>query len=277
MNTAVSLGRSGVKVEFISEIAYDPVGEQIISFLHENNVGTRFLSRYANGKTTIALAFLNEKADATYSFYSDLPDERLSGRLPVAGPNDLILFGSFFSLAEGIHGKLTAFLTEARKNKALILYDPNFRKPHLDHLPGVMPGIRENFSFAGIVRGSDEDFLHIFASRNAGEAYSGMKTRDDQVLVYTRSKEPVNVISEGINISVPVPGIDPVSTIGAGDSFNAGMIRELLSMGAGSSMIPQLSTDDWKRIVESGIRFSQNVCMSLDNYISKDFLNIPVK
>jgi fructokinase len=277
MNTAVSLGRSGARVEFISEIAHDHAGEVIVSFLHENNVGTQYLSRYDNGKTTIALAFLDDRADATYSFYSDLPDLRLNGKLPVPGDDDIVLFGSFFSLSDGIHEKLHSFLAEARKNKVLVLYDPNFRKPHLADLPRIMPRILENFSCADIIRGSDEDFLHIFASRDAGEAYASMNSKDNQVLIYTRSDEPVNIISGKVRITVPVPGIKPVSTIGAGDSFNAGLIHALLQMGKGSGQVPEITPDDWKKMVENGIRFSQNVCMSMDNYISKDLLTFSGK
>ena len=83
LNTAVSLGRAGIHVEFISEIAADQPGEMIVRFLQENRVGTSYLNRYTDGKTTLALAFLNEQADAGYSFYPDPPKERLTGNLPV--------------------------------------------------------------------------------------------------------------------------------------------------------------------------------------------------
>ena len=272
LNTAVSLGRAEIRVEFISEIAADQPGEMIVRFLQENHVGTSYLNRYADGKTTLALAFLNEWADAGYSFYSDLPKERLKGKLPVPTGDDIVLFGSFFSLADGIHEKLKAFLSAARKNNALILYDPNFRRPHLAELPRVMPRIMENISFADIIRGSDEDFLHIFAIREPADTYARIRTRDSQVLIYTRSNEAVSILEGEKSISVPVPQIEPVSTIGAGDSFNAGLIHAFITMGISRESIPTIAGADWKKIVGNAIRFSQNVCMSLDNYISHDFL-----
>jgi len=272
LNTAVSLGRSGIRVEFISEIADDQPGDMIVSFLKENKVGTSYLNRYSDGKTTLALAFLNERADAGYSFYSDLPKVRLKGKLPVPTGNDIVLFGSFFSVTDGIHEKLINFLSAARKNNALILYDPNFRHPHLPELSRVMPRITENISYAGIIRGSDEDFLHIFAIRKPGDVYARIRTRDDQVLIYTRSDEDVSIVTGTCEVSVAVPGIEPVSTIGAGDSFNAGLIHAFIRMGIGWEKIPFLPEDDWKRITGNAIRFSQNVCMSLDNYISHDFV-----
>lgn len=272
MNTAVSLGRAGIRVEFISEIACDQPGEMIMRFLQENHVSTSYLNRYTDGKTTLALAFLSEGADATYSFYSGLPKERLKGQLPVPGTEDIVLFGSFFSVNDQVHEKLKEFLSAARKNNALILYDPNFRRPHLSELTRVMPRIVENISYAGIIRGSDEDFLHIFAIRNPRDAYNRIRTRDDQVLIYTRSNEEVSILTGKNEISVPVPKIEPVSTIGAGDSFNAGLIHAFITKGTGREMIDLMPAGDWERIAGNAIRFSQNVCMSLDNYISHDFI-----
>jgi fructokinase len=272
LNAAVSLGRAGIHVELISEIANDHAGEMIVSFLHENHVGTTYLNRYSDGKTTIALAFLNEKADAGYSFYSDLPKERLTGKLPDPTGNDIVLFGSFFSLTDGIHEKLMTFLAAARLHNALILYDPNFRKPHLPDLPKVLPRILENISAADIIRGSDEDFLHIFALQKPADVYERVRSRDNQALIYTCSDQAVSILTANPAVSIPVPRIKPLSTIGAGDSFNAGLIYGCMKEGIKQEEIPFLPAEEWEKIARTAIRFSQDVCMSFDNYISHDFL-----
>jgi len=277
LNTAVSLGRAGIPVEFISEIAADQPGDLIVRFLQQNQVGTRYLNRYADGKTTIALAFLNENADAGYSFYSELPQERLKGPLPVPAPGDIVLFGSFYSLSDRIHEKIKAILSIAAEQNALVCYDPNFRTPHIHDLPKVLPRIMENIAFADIIRGSDEDFLHIFAMKDADDVYKTLRLTDSQVLIFTRSDEAVSIITGNGKVVVPVPGLKPVSTIGAGDSFNAGTIYALINMNINKQAIPASSSDDWRTIAMTAIRFSQNVCMSLDNYISTDFIIAPDK
>lgn len=272
LNTAISLGRAGIHVEFISDVADDKPGEMIIRFLKENLAGTSYINRYSSGKTTVALAFLNNNADAVYSFYAEPPKELLAGKLPVPARNDIVMFGSFFSLTDGIHKKLKAFLTSACQNGAIIIYDPNYRQPHLNELQLVMPRILENISFAGIIRGSDEDFLHIFATQNPLEVYTRIRTHNNQVLIYTRSNEDVIILAGNQTISVPVPKIEPVSTIGAGDSFNAGLIHAIIKMATDCEQIPFLPIIEWAEITGNAIRFSQNVCMSIDNYISRDFI-----
>ena len=272
LNTAVSLGRAGIRVEFIGEIADDLPGELILRFLKDNHVGTKFVDRYHSGKTTLALAFLNEKADADYSFYADLPKKRLNVNFPVTTAHDIVLFGSFYSLMDGIHDWLKTFLTLARQNQTLILYDPNFRKDHSKELNHVMPLILENLFFADIIRGSNEDFLHIFAIPDPKAVYTRIRRRDNQVLIYTKSYEPVSVLVTKQTISVPVPVIEPVSTVGAGDAFNAGLIEAMIGVGVRIENLENLSRDEWKQIAVNAICFSQNVCMSFDNYIRKDFL-----
>ena len=68
-NSLVSLGRAGLPVYFISEYADDDVGSHIDSFLHSNGVDTSHVHHYSDGKTKLALAFLHERNDATYTFY----------------------------------------------------------------------------------------------------------------------------------------------------------------------------------------------------------------
>src|SRR4030042_701960 len=78
LNAFVSLGRLGMTVHFISEYGTEPVGELIDRFLNENNVSTRYVTRYQDGKSTLALAFLDENNNASYTFYKDYPLTRLT-------------------------------------------------------------------------------------------------------------------------------------------------------------------------------------------------------
>ncbi|MCT4647183.1 MAG: PfkB family carbohydrate kinase, partial [Carboxylicivirga sp.] len=68
-----------------------------------------------------------------------------------------------------------------------------------------------------------------------------------------------------------VPIIDPVSTIGAGDNFNAGIIKALLECDIYKSDELVLSHSDWLNIAAYGIEFSSEVCMLIDNYVNTDF------
>lgn len=274
LNTAVSLARTGIAVHLISEVFRDDPGMLITRFLDENQVGCSHLVTYASGNTPIALAFLNDNADAKYTFYKSYPSDRLNQPLPAPGPDDILLFGSIYSLTAEIRDRLVKFVAGAKENGALVIYDPNFRKAHHKDLPELLSMIRENLSLADIIRGSDEDFLSIFASDNPEQVFDEVKRSGCRNLFLTRSGEDVVVCSGEKVLPVPVPPIVPVSTIGAGDAFNAGLIYGLIRENIHRKDLPGLSLEQWTGLAETGIRFSQNVCGSLDNYVEKDFVRL---
>jgi fructokinase len=245
----------------------DYPGSLIHRFLLKNNVSTEHVCRYDDGKTAIALAYLDDRQDAAYSFYRIYPQERLTLDLPSVQSGDIVLFGSFYSLTASLRPKITEFLHRARSGGAFIIYDPNFRTSHSADLETMAPWIRENISMADIVRGSDEDFLNIYGVFGAQQAFQHVQEAGCSLLVYTRNSRGVEVVFPDYSISFPVPQILPVSTIGAGDAFNAGIIYSLCNPEGPET----LTGPAMKQMIHTAIRFSENVCLSLDNYISYDF------
>jgi fructokinase len=68
-----------------------------------------------------------------------------------------------------------------------------------------------------------------------------------------------------------VKKIKPVSTIGAGDNFNAGMITAIYSKNISGDDIMKLKGEDWADIISYAVDFATEVCMSYENYISMEF------
>lgn len=60
---------------------------------------------------------------------------------------------------------MVEFLEYAKERKAIIYYDPNFRKAHAHEAIYLTPTILDNLEYADIVRGSDEDFFNIFGKQ----------------------------------------------------------------------------------------------------------------
>jgi fructokinase len=79
------------------------------------------------------------------------------------------------------------------------------------------------------------------------------------------------VIDHGQEYRVCSQHIVPVSTIGAGDNFNAGMLYGLYTGGISRDKLDSLTRQDWDRLVGYGIEFGTEVCMSTSNYVSTDF------
>lgn len=259
LNTSVSLGRCGLPVRLISETAKDMAGEQIIGFLAENGVDVRDIYRYEDGKTAIALAFLDKETNAHYSFYKIYPQKRLPQTVPDFHRDDILLFGSFYSLSKSVRDKILANVEKARDSGSFIIYDPNIRSPHKHEMNEKREMVLENIRLSNLVRGSDEDFHTIFDVKSPEEAWNICQSVSCKMLIYTMNRNGVMVFGEGLKKYYPVPDINPVSTIGAGDSFNAGIIYELYR---------GMGVKDIDSLVKRGIEFAEEVCLSVDNYVS---------
>jgi len=270
LNSTVSLGRIGLPVSFISEYANDNVGKIIDNFLQENGVGTDFVDHFKEGKTKLALAFLNEKNDASYTFYQDYPELRLNIKFPAIIKDDIILCGSIYAITDEIRKKFMDLISMAKKNSAIVIYDPNFRPSHSSDLDKLLPLIIENMQNAKLIRGSDEDFKNIFGANTPDEAWK-IVSRYCNCMVYTANAEGVFVRTISYSGRFSVKAIKPVSTIGAGDNFNAGMMAAIYKNQITSDQLDKMGEEGWSKVVSMGVDFATNVCLSYENYISEEF------
>lgn len=270
LNSMVSMGRMGLPVSFISEYGLDDVGCLVDNFLKDNGVNTSVVHRFKKGNTSLALAFLDDKNDAHYTFYKDIPGKRLDIEFPETEKDDIVQCGSFYAIWPEIRTKFKLFIQRAKENGALIIYDPNFRKSHLSELDALKPMIIENMQMASLIRGSDEDFRTIFGVTNADEAWSVVK-KYCKCLVYTANTEGVFVRTTSFSGKFGVQKITPVSTIGAGDNFNAGMITSIYRNNIQRADLENLTEAEWSKVIRPAVAFATHVCLSYENYISSEF------
>lgn len=270
-NGMISLSRMGVPVSFISELGNDQVGNIIGSFMKENGLSSDFIDCYPDGKSPVALAFLDERKNASYMVFKDYPAQRLEVPYPRIEEDDIFILGSYYALNPVLRNRIVEFLQYAQERKAIIYYDPNFRKPHADEALWLRPNILENFEYADIVRGSDEDFFYLFGKTNMQEIYDEYVSFYCDNLIVTHAAEGADLYVHTQKEHFKAPVIQPVSTIGAGDNFNAGFIYGMLKYNIRRNDLPTLSRSDWERIIGCGMDFAANVCLTFDNYISNSF------
>lgn len=270
-NGLISLGRLNVPVSFISELGNDRVGNMIRDFMEDNHITTEFVDRFPDGKSPISLAFLDDDKNANYIFYKDYPAQRLEVPLPKIEKDDIFVFGSYYSLNPVLRTRMVEFLQYAQERKAIIYYDPNFRKAHAHEAIRLMPTVLENLEFADIVRGSDEDFQNLYGKSDAQKVYKEhIQFYCDRFLT-THGANGVNLHTRNFTRHFDSPQIQPLSTIGAGDNFNAGIIYGLLKYDVRHADLPSLDQDTWEKIIRCGMDLASEVCQSYDNYISKEF------
>ncbi len=218
------------------------------------------------------LAFLNDSNEPKYSFYKIRVDEKVKIDFPEVKKDDIVLFGSFTSIKEEVREDLVDCLKTANEAGALVIYDPNFRPAHIKVRDKVIDYICENIGLSHIVKGSNEDFQNIFMAASAHSTREIIKKNGCSNLIYTANKYGVNLFTSDFHKIFDVPRISPVSTVGAGDNFSAGLIYALIRENIYASDLDKLDHDVWRKIIRVAIDFAINVCTSYDNYISDEFV-----
>jgi len=273
-NAMVSLGRAGVSAQFISETGNDRVGALIRSFLEENHVDSQYVCVYENSKSPLSLAFLNEQNEAEYLFYKDHPNDQLDFVMPEINSDDIVMFGSYYAVNPVIRPQVKGFLDYAKQNGAILYYDVNFRPSHKTEVVKLTPNIIENLELADIVRGSNEDFQVMYGIDSADKVYDAEISFYCKKFICTQGASPLVLHADGcLRKEYPVTLIEKtVSTIGAGDNFNAGLVFGMIKNGITRDSIDRgLTSEQWDNIIASGMAFSAECCKSLDNYISVEF------
>ena len=266
-NSMISIGRCGLEAAFVGETGDDKLGLRTKQTLEENGVSTEYLVMTPGKRSQLSLAFLNEKNDAEYVFYKDHASDIFPQKRPSLQKGDVLMFGSFYALNPLVHTQLSAFTSQAKQAGATIYYDINFRSSHLPDLPQISNALADNLAKATIVRGSDEDFQNIFGLSGKQDIYNNISPYCPNLII-TRGGRHISLLTRQFCKDYTVAPIEVISTVGAGDSFNAGIACSLISQGISRDDINSLPETRWDDIIATATSFAREVCQSTTNYIS---------
>lgn len=230
-NSAVSLGRLGVPVSFFSGLSSDLFGKKLQEELAASKVDLRH-AIVSERPTTLAFVTLKD-GQASYFFY----DENSAGRmlreadLPALGDEvEALLFGGISLVAEPCGTTYETLLTRESRNRVIML-DPNIRPLFIKDGVAHKARIERMAARADIIKVSEED-LDWLKDENAPETtIRAMLASGGKLVVVTNGSEGCTAHWEGKSVYVPAVMVETVDTVGAGDTFNAGLLAALRQMG----------------------------------------------
>lgn len=232
-NTAIALGRLGVPSAFFSGVSKDMLGEILADTLAASQVDTRYLARSGRPTTVAFVKLVN--GQATYAFY----DEATAGRmlstadLPTLPAEIDTLFLGGISLVNDPAASTYEALQARDCGTRVTMVDPNIR-------PGFIAGketdyrtrIERMMARADIVKLSDEDLHWLEGQGDLTKLARGIIGRGPKVVFITEGANGARAVTATQDIFVAAQKITVVDTVGAGDTFNAGVLAALHQAGA---------------------------------------------
>jgi fructokinase len=274
VNAALSLSQTRGNVFLLSDFCNDSAGQSLKKALEEKGVNTRYCNTLLSGQSNLALAFLDENKVATYNFYKEYPMVLSNMDIPEFKESDVLLFGSGYAVNPLYESRIDAMLDRASMGLTVIYYDVNVREKSAEKRRELLSRYFKNISQASIAKGSMEDFFLLFETNNPESIYQKCVPYCKNLLITDGAKE-VHLFTANFYKKYRVPATEVVSTIGAGDNFNAGFIYGLQNFDSGIFNTGTIA--EWDLIVNSAIQFASTACKTINNFIDKGSLQKCIK
>lgn len=233
-NTAIGLGRLGVRTGMLTGLSRDQFGRQLAEALAASHVDVSQVVT-SDRPTTLAFVRLTD-GHATYTFY----DENSAGRMVAIGDIpalsdevSALYFGGISLACEPGADAYAALLAREGAGRAVML-DPNIRPGFIQDVEHYRARLERMIAGADIVKVSDEDLNWILpAPVSLTEKVAKLAEMGPSVVILTRGGDgATGYMAGGREVHVPAQKVEITDTVGAGDTFNAGFLAKLSELGA---------------------------------------------
>lgn len=226
-NVAMGLARLDHPVDFACWIGHDDRGRRIADRLADHGV-TLLPESFGPDPTSTAVATLDAHGAATYEFelHWDLP------RIAVPEGTGHVHTGSIGAVLCPGAESVTEALRDVRE-RGTVSYDPNVRPGIMGDLADVRPRVEQLVGLSDVVKASDDDLALLYPGRSVEDVLTHWVELGAGLLVVTRGAEGVTyrVASDESVATAPTRAGQVVDTVGAGDSFMAGLLSGLVVAG----------------------------------------------
>ena len=205
-------------------------------------------------------------------FYKDLSQSsRLDVEYPQIQEDDIVIIGSYYALNPVLRDKVVELLERAHDMHAIIYYDPNFRSSHKRRPSSWLPPSSRIWNTPTLYAARKRISSICWDLQEADKIYKDKVKFYCRNFLCTAGAEQVSLRTGTISKEYSIPPLEAVSTIGAGDNFNAGIIFGLLKHNVRYEDLDTMDEATWDQVIQYGIEFAAEVCKSFNNSVSKEF------
>ena len=234
-NAARAIARLGGDVHFLGRISDDWFGRLLLGRLESDGVGTDLVVATTD-PTTLVLAEIDAQGVAHYHWYIEhttVPGLELAdARRALLPPPDALHVGTLGLTMEPVADSLAA-LVAAVPASTFVMVDPNCRPTATRDVAVYRDRMARVLGRADIVKGSDEDFAFLALADSPEASARLLLDRGVGAVIVTQGGRPTRAWCAGGAVEVPVPVVEVVDTVGAGDAFGGAFLARWLELGLG--------------------------------------------
>lgn len=230
-NTAIALGRLGSNAGMLTGLSNDLFGEILAASLSESGVDQTLCLR-SDRPTTLAFVKLTD-GHARYAFY----DENTAGRLidiadlpEIPDTVSAMFFGGISLPVEPCGSAYEHLMLNAGPNRVTMV-DPNIRPGFITDEAAYRGRLDRMIAAADIIKVSDEDAAWIVGEGSVEDHGRAILERGPRLVCITEGAKGAWATTRSETVSVPAVRVTPIDTVGAGDTFNAGVLAGLEERG----------------------------------------------
>lgn len=226
LNVAVGLSRLGVRTALRTHVGTDEYGAMIRRHLQGNDVAVTPGSVHP-GRTSTARAAIGADGSAEYVF--DV--EWAPGPAPEPEPAPVLVHTGSIAATLDPGDKVVGDALAELRSVATISYDPNVRPALMGDRATARARIEAIIRAADVVKASDEDLAWLYPGIDPTTVVRRWRELGPSVVVVTRGELGAHAVTRDLAVDVDAPQVAVIDTIGAGDSFMAGLLAGLAEQG----------------------------------------------
>jgi len=265
-NVAVALARLDVPTRLVTQLGDDARGRGVLHHLRDNGVDVAPGS-VRDGRPTSVARTVVTGGQASYEFsvgWEGLGARDL--RTLLDDRVDCVHTGSIAALAPlSAAGAASVHRAVAvARGKATITFDPNCRPTVMGDAGAVRRRTEDLVAVSDVVKASEDDLRWLYGGRSPDAVVSRWLDLGAALVVVTHGGRGSSAATRHVAVAAPAEPVEVVDTVGAGDSFMAGLLAGLHRAGLLGALargkLARLDADTLERMLGLATRVAAVTC-----------------
>lgn len=266
-NTALAFSRLGLKSFFKGRISSDEVGQAIKEYLSQAGVD---ISQSIEVPDRALIIQAKIQQDGAASYFANLmgcsdfgwQNEELSDNLP--SDVEVVHLGSLAAVTEPGASAIENWIASVKQNQqAAISFDPNIRPNLVTDPEGLKDRVERLVKLSDLVKLSHEDLNWLAPGQSHVDFAKYWLSLGVKAVIVTKAEQGASLfVQNDLALNFPAEKVQLVDTIGAGDTFTAALLTQLIenNLISKNGLSSDISIDTWSNLIKNSLIAATITC-----------------